>query len=74
MLLFRTIKVISPPLQHFTAFRQILSVIVGGANVVAFAVGKLPFNHVGRKTIHIENGAGRNTKYRNPPGNPIREP
>src|SRR5262245_26522036 len=37
------IEVVSPPLHHLPAFRQVLCMIVGGADVVPLAVGKLPF-------------------------------
>ena len=37
-------------------------VIVSGANLVAFGMGELPLNHVRRKAMFIENGAGRSAK------------
>jgi hypothetical protein len=41
-----------------------LRVIVGSANLVAFRMGKLAFDHVRDKAMLIENGAGGLTPKR----------
>jgi len=52
------IQIVRPPLHHLPAFGQALRVIVGSSYFVALIMRQLPFNHVRRKSILIENGAG----------------
>src|SRR5262249_39039767 len=53
------LNVISPPLHHLPAFREVLGMIVSRPNAVALSVCKLAFDHVSIKPMLIENGAGR---------------
>lgn len=46
---------ISPPLHHLPPFRQILSVVIGGTNLVALDVRELSLNGIGaEKAAFVE--------------------
>ena len=51
---------VRPPLQHYPALFQVLSMVVGGPHFVARGVGQLALNPVSIKTVGVqESGGGR---------------
>ena len=47
------IEVIRPALHHQFSFWKVFGMIVDGANVVAFAVGELPFDGIGAPPLFV---------------------
>src|SRR5260221_5769302 len=62
LILRSLVEIIGPPLHHLPALRQVLRVIVGGANLIAFVVRKLPLYHVRIESVFIQDSASRSTE------------
>jgi hypothetical protein len=45
----KIVEIVRPLLHHATPLGEVLGVIVGGANLVAFVMGKLAFDPIGMK-------------------------
>ena len=43
------VEIVRPLLHHATPLGEVLGVVVGGANLVAFVMGKLAFDPIGMK-------------------------
>ena len=49
----KIIETVRPLLHHAPALGEVLGVVVGGANFVAFVVGKLAFDPIGMKAHFV---------------------
>jgi hypothetical protein len=50
---FQLVEIVRPLLHHATSLGEVLRVVVGGADLVAFVMGKLAFDPIGMKAHFV---------------------
>jgi hypothetical protein len=58
----KIIEIVRPLLHHAPAFGQVLRVVVGGTDLVAFVMGKLAFDPIGVKSHLVQKGGRDGTE------------